>query len=190
MTLTTLRPRRSVLYMPGRQRAGAREGQGHPCRRAHPRPRGRRRPRRQGRGPRPCVRRCRLGRVRRQGDHDPGQRARHRVARRRPRRGRAKAGPDAIVVPKVNSAAEVAALIDALEAAGAPDHTKLWAMLETPVAMLARRGDRHRLRPPDRAGDGHQRPGQGAPRRARARAGSRCSTACRPACWPPVWPAR
>ena len=46
------------------------------------------------------------------------------------------AGPDGIVVPKVNSAAEVARLVDAMEAAGAPGHTKLWAMLETPVAIL------------------------------------------------------
>ena len=48
----------------------------------------------------------------------------------------ADAGPDGIVVPKVNSAAEVARLVDALEAAGAPARTKLWAMLETPVAIL------------------------------------------------------
>jgi citrate lyase subunit beta/citryl-CoA lyase len=48
----------------------------------------------------------------------------------------AAAGPDGIVVPKVNSAAEVARLVDALEAAGAPERTKLWAMLETPVAVL------------------------------------------------------
>jgi citrate lyase subunit beta/citryl-CoA lyase len=48
----------------------------------------------------------------------------------------AQAGPDAVVVPKVNSADEVGRLVDALEAAGAPDHTKLWAMIETPVAIL------------------------------------------------------
>jgi citrate lyase subunit beta/citryl-CoA lyase len=48
----------------------------------------------------------------------------------------AAAGPDAIVVPKVNSAEEVARIIAAFEAAGAPAHTKLWAMLETPVAVL------------------------------------------------------
>ncbi len=46
------------------------------------------------------------------------------------------AGPDAIVVPKVNSADEVRTLVAAMEAAGAPEHTKLWAMVETPVAML------------------------------------------------------
>jgi citrate lyase subunit beta / citryl-CoA lyase len=48
----------------------------------------------------------------------------------------AAAGPDAVVVPKVNSADEVGRLVDALEKADAPDHTKLWAMIETPVAIL------------------------------------------------------
>ena len=48
----------------------------------------------------------------------------------------AKAGPDAVLVPKVNSAEEVRALVAGLEAAGAPERTKLWAMLETPVAVL------------------------------------------------------
>ncbi len=48
----------------------------------------------------------------------------------------AEAGPAAVVVPKVNSAAEVAAIEAGLEAAGAPAHTKIWAMVETPVAML------------------------------------------------------
>jgi citrate lyase subunit beta/citryl-CoA lyase len=48
----------------------------------------------------------------------------------------AAAGPDAVVVPKVNSAEEVGQLVDAIEKAGAPDHTRLWAMIETPVAIL------------------------------------------------------
>lgn len=47
------------------------------------------------------------------------------------------AGPTAIVVPKVGSAAEVHGLVAAMEKAGAPDHTKLWAMVETPVAILS-----------------------------------------------------
>lgn len=46
------------------------------------------------------------------------------------------AGPDAIVVPKVNSADEVRALVAAMERSGAPDRTRLWAMIETPVAIL------------------------------------------------------
>ena len=48
----------------------------------------------------------------------------------------AAAGPAAVVVPKVGSVAEVAAIEAALEKAGAPDHTAIWAMVETPVAML------------------------------------------------------
>ncbi|WP_334141287.1 HpcH/HpaI aldolase/citrate lyase family protein [Rhabdothermincola sp.] len=51
-------------------------------------------------------------------------------------RAAAQAGPDAVVVPKINSAADVAAVEKALEAAGAPDRTRIWAMVETPVAML------------------------------------------------------
>jgi citrate lyase subunit beta/citryl-CoA lyase len=46
------------------------------------------------------------------------------------------AGPDGIVVPKVGSADEVRQLVAAMDAAGAPEHTKLWAMVETPQAML------------------------------------------------------
>ncbi|MDO9457793.1 CoA ester lyase [Nocardioides sp.] len=48
----------------------------------------------------------------------------------------AAAGPAAVVVPKVDSADEVHALVAAMEKAGAPDHTRLWAMIETPVAIL------------------------------------------------------
>jgi len=50
------------------------------------------------------------------------------------------AGPDAIVVPKVSSAQEVRQLVGAMEAAGAPGHTRLWAMLETPRAVLHAEG--------------------------------------------------
>ncbi|WP_312718870.1 CoA ester lyase [Mobilicoccus sp.] len=46
------------------------------------------------------------------------------------------AGPDAIAVPKVNDAEEVRQLVAAMEKAGAPERTTLWAMVETPVAML------------------------------------------------------
>ena len=46
------------------------------------------------------------------------------------------AGPAAVVVPKVNSPADVAAIEAGLVSGGAPDHTKIWAMVETPQAML------------------------------------------------------
>ena len=48
----------------------------------------------------------------------------------------AAAGPDAILVPKVESAQQVRDLEAAMEAAGAPATTALWAMIETPVALL------------------------------------------------------
>jgi len=51
-------------------------------------------------------------------------------------RAAAQAGPAAVVVPKVNSAREVHNIERALELGGAPDDTKIWAMVETPVAML------------------------------------------------------
>ncbi|PPK70122.1 CoA ester lyase [Actinokineospora auranticolor] len=51
-------------------------------------------------------------------------------------RAAAAAGPDAVVVPKVDSAAQVVRIEEALVAAGAPAHTAIWAMVETPLAML------------------------------------------------------
>ena len=51
-------------------------------------------------------------------------------------RAAAQAGPAAVVVPKVNSAREVNNIERALELGGAPEHTKIWAMLETPIAIL------------------------------------------------------
>jgi citrate lyase subunit beta/citryl-CoA lyase len=46
------------------------------------------------------------------------------------------AGPDAIVVPKVDSAETVRTLAAAFDTYGAPAHTALWAMIETPGAVL------------------------------------------------------
>lgn len=48
----------------------------------------------------------------------------------------AAAGPAGVVVPKVGSADQVRSLVAGLEAAGAPEHTKLWAMIETPEAVF------------------------------------------------------
>ena len=48
----------------------------------------------------------------------------------------AQAGPAGVVVPKVSSADEVRRLVAALEAAGALESTRLWAMVETPTAVL------------------------------------------------------
>jgi citrate lyase subunit beta/citryl-CoA lyase len=48
----------------------------------------------------------------------------------------AAAGPDAVLVPKVGSGADIARVAEALAAAGAPSSTRLWAMIETPLAIL------------------------------------------------------
>lgn len=58
-------------------------------------------------------------------------------------RAAAQAGPAGIVVPKVGSAEEVRTLVAAMEAAGAPDHTRLWAMVETPAAIWSAREIAH-----------------------------------------------
>ncbi len=47
----------------------------------------------------------------------------------------AAAGPDAILVPKVSTAADIAAYAAAIKAA--PERTALWAMIETPAAVMA-----------------------------------------------------
>ena len=46
------------------------------------------------------------------------------------------AAPDAILVPKINSAEDIMRADHALKAHGAPARTALWAMMETPRAML------------------------------------------------------
>ena len=50
-------------------------------------------------------------------------------------RSAAAAGPAGIVVPKINSPADVAQVEKIIEAAGVPDTTTIWAMLETPAAI-------------------------------------------------------
>jgi citrate lyase subunit beta/citryl-CoA lyase len=48
----------------------------------------------------------------------------------------AAAGADALLVPKVNSGADIARAAKAVTAAGARPETRLWVMMETPLAML------------------------------------------------------
>jgi citrate lyase beta subunit len=48
----------------------------------------------------------------------------------------AKAGPDAILLPKVEAATDVARVAVQLERLGAPAGTRIWAMLETPRGVL------------------------------------------------------
>lgn len=51
-------------------------------------------------------------------------------------RAACEAGPDAIVVPKVSSVEAVQTLVETMTKYDAPDRTRLWAMIETPQAML------------------------------------------------------
>ncbi len=46
------------------------------------------------------------------------------------------AGPDAILLPKVDGAGAVMAAARTLREAGAPERTRIWAMVETPNAIL------------------------------------------------------
>ena len=48
----------------------------------------------------------------------------------------AQAAPDAILVPKVSTPGDIMMAAKALRDAGAPEKTRLWAMMETPLAML------------------------------------------------------
>lgn len=48
----------------------------------------------------------------------------------------ATAGPHAIVVPKVNTVDDLNQVVAGMEAAGAPAHTTVWAMIETPAAIF------------------------------------------------------
>jgi citrate lyase subunit beta/citryl-CoA lyase len=48
----------------------------------------------------------------------------------------ASAAPDAVLVPKPGTAADMTRAAEALSRAGAPEKTRLWAMIETPVAIL------------------------------------------------------
>ncbi len=47
-----------------------------------------------------------------------------------------RAGPDGVLVPKIDGADAVGAADTLMEAAGAPKDMGLWAMMETPLAML------------------------------------------------------
>ncbi len=47
-----------------------------------------------------------------------------------------KAGPDAILLPKVESAAQVHELEKLMDQSGAPADTKIWCMMETPLGIL------------------------------------------------------
>lgn len=49
----------------------------------------------------------------------------------------ARSGVRAVLMPKVDEASDVRALLDALEGAGAPDALRVWCMIETPRGVLS-----------------------------------------------------
>jgi citrate lyase subunit beta/citryl-CoA lyase len=51
-------------------------------------------------------------------------------------RAAAAAGPDAVLVPKVSSVDDIATIERLLTEGGAPERTRIWAMLETPAGIL------------------------------------------------------
>ncbi len=48
----------------------------------------------------------------------------------------AEVGPHGVVIPKINSVDELRRVEEVLTAANAPSHTKIWAMLESPHAVM------------------------------------------------------
>ncbi len=44
--------------------------------------------------------------------------------------------PDAVLIPKVSTPGDVMKAAKELREAGAPEKTRLWAMMETPLAIL------------------------------------------------------
>ncbi|WP_406855533.1 CoA ester lyase [Alsobacter sp. KACC 23698] len=51
-------------------------------------------------------------------------------------RAAAAAGPDAVLAPKISSPSQIVRLASLLASAGAPSSLRLWAMVETPLAIL------------------------------------------------------
>ena len=171
------------------QRQGAGEGEDPAGRRHHLRPRGRRRPRRQAGGPRGRRRRRRVGAYGAPRADHPRQRHRHRVARRRPRRGGCRRARRGASYPRSSSAEEVR---------GSSRRSRRPAPPSTPSSGRWSRPPRRCFNAREiaaaserliGAGDGHQRPGQGAVRRARARPRARPRRRWHSRCWPPAPPA-
>ena len=101
------------------------------------------------------------------GDH-PGQRRRHRVARRRPRAA-ARPAPTRSSSPRSTARDAVLEIVEAMAGHGAPRPHEALGDGRDAVAMLHAEEIAVGLRPARRARHGHQRPRQGAARRARAR---------------------
>ena len=131
------RPRRSVLYMPGSNAEGDRQGaQRCPPTRSSSTSRIRSRPtprsRRARRSSRRCAKAASAARevvIRVNGAHTPWGEEDLAAA--------IAAAPDAILLPKVDGPGAIMLAARALRDAHAPEKTRLWAMMETPMAILS-----------------------------------------------------
>ena len=183
------RPRRSVLYMPGSNAKALRQGGDAAGRRADPRSRGFGRARRQGEARAQVVRGGAQGRFRRARSRHQGQRAAHPMGRRRtssppPRPARCHSAAQGRRARRDHAGGA-----RLMRENGAPDKTRLWAMMETPNAILnaGRSPPSPPIRP--RASKCWSWASTTSPRR-RARssrpAGRRCSPGSRTASSPPA----
>ena len=185
----TIRPRRSVLYMPGSNARALEKAQDPAGRRRDPRSRGRGRARRQGGGA-PAGRGRGQGRRLRppRGVH-PRQRHRHAVDQRRHRRRRVTPRPDAILVPKCRRpskrsrcSASACSTCTPTSASALGDDRDAGRDRSTSLSLAAAAHDSEtRL---DRLRHGHQRSRQGDARAAGARAARRWCRGWRAACSP------
>ena len=166
------RPRRSVLYMPGSNAKALAKARDPGRRRDHHRPRGFGRARLQAGGARRRRRGGAGGRFRRTRSRASASTAPHTPWGDDDLAAAIAAAPDAILLPKVDGPGAVMVAARAMREAGAPETTRLWAMMETPMAILsagsiaataADSGFAARS-----AGDGPQRSGQGDARAADA----------------------
>ena len=180
----TIRPRRSVLYHARIERPRPRQGQDAAGRRRHPRSRGRGRARRQGDRAPAGGRRGQGRRLRPSRGRHPRQRPRHAVDRRRHRRRRVGV-PDAILVPKLATRrAHRKCSASACSTCMPTARIRLWAMIETPLAVFnIARGWRRRRATPRRGCPASSwapttSPRRRAPARARPRADAAWLSTC------------
>ena len=136
MTADLTRPRRSVLYMPGANERALEKAASLPADAVVLDLEDSVVAGRQGRRPRPRLRRRGVRSVRTPRGRRSGRTPWTREWYADDVAAIAAAGPDALLVPKVGSADDVHAIERALEAGGAPDHTRIWVMVETPWAVL------------------------------------------------------
>ena len=134
----TIRPRRSVLYMPGSNARAIEKARTLAGRRRHPRPRGFGCARR----PRPPPRQQVLSAVTAGGFgarevHHSHQRPRHRHGGSTISTPRPRPKPDAVLVPKVSTSRPPGRRRPNAWSTSAPTtRSGIWAMMETPLAML------------------------------------------------------